>query len=332
MDYPNVLVRNGKVEAELPEWVSSLIFDRFGATHKPAGRRRTFDRNLYSGRAENLTYLGTYFPRSLAESFVIFDSLLSDKNVAKSLVASRVVDICSVGTGTGGDLLGLILAIDKWIPEATDINVVSIEGNADAHEIMQGILREATPRISASLNLQTVNHVFEAPRPFACIQSVVPPSPDAYDFIISSKMLNELDGAHVSERPYLEFCSVFTDLLKPNGVLLVLDVTSPNGAGGRWTPTALNGQVNDYLAAHDGSKTILPLLCNRFEGDCGRSCYTQNAIYVTYRNVTNECTKICYRVIGSAELAEKLSGSVALWNCPITEDNRAHCQEFNGAD
>lgn len=330
--YPELLASGGKVRVVLPEWINVLVFDRYGATHNPAGRKRTFDSNLDSDRTGVLTYLGTYFPRSLAETFVIFDSLLSDKNLANSLACEPSINICSVGTGTGGDLLGLILAIDKWLPNSMQINIVSIEGNADAHEVMRGVVDEAQKHIGMSINLNPVNHVFTAPKPFGRIRDFMPQYPQSFDFVISSKMLNELDKARVSEQPYYEFCSVFSAALKPTGVLMVLDVTSPNGAGGRWTPALLNGQVNEFLANNVRYKTVLPLLCNRFEGECGRSCYTQNAIYVNYRNVANECSKICYRVIGSAELAEKLSGSVALWNCPITEDNRTHCQEFNGTD
>ena len=327
--YPEISVLDEAVGVVLPEWISEAIFDIFGATHRPAGRRRTFDRNLDSDKAEILTYLGTYFPRSLAESFVIFDSLLSDKALANALSYEERISICSVGTGTGGDLLGLILAINKRVPAATQLDIVSVEGNENAHEMMCNLFDEVQTHVTTNLNLRLVNHVFEPPRPFARVDEILPSSPDVFDFVISSKMLNELDSAHVSEQPYYEFCSAFTDLLKPTGVLLVLDVTSPNGAGRRWTPTLLNGQINEFLAERDQFKTILPLLCNRFEGDCMHSCYTQNSIYVSYRNITNECSKICYRVIGSAELAEKLSGSVALWDCPITKNNRAHCQEFN---
>ncbi|MDO4850842.1 MAG: hypothetical protein Q4A93_03180 [Actinomycetota bacterium] len=330
--YPELLTSGGKVRVVLPEWVDALVFDRYGATHNPAGRKRTFDSNLESDKAGVLTYLGTYFPRSLAETFVIFDSLLSDKNLASSLAYESSINICSVGTGTGGDLLGLILAINKWVPTAKQLNIVSIEGNTDAHEIMRGVIGEAQARTGKNIGLNLVNHVFVAPKPFDYIREFMPRHPQSFDFVISSKMLNELDKARVSEQPYYEFCSAFTAMLKPTGVLMALDVTSPNGAGGRWTPTLLNGQVNEFLANRSQFKTILPLLCNRFEGGCGRDCYTQNAIYVNYRGVTNECSKICYRVIGSAELAEKLSGSVALWSCPITEDNRTHCLEFNGAD
>ena len=330
--YPSISVTNGNVGIALPNWVNQLVFDQFGADHNPAGRRRTFDRNLDSDEAGVLTYLGTYFPRSLAESFVIFDSLLSDKSLASILAHEPNISICSVGTGTGGDLLGLVLAISKWIPEAKRVNIVSIEGNAYAHVIARDIIGEAQTHMEMSVELNFVNHVFEPPLPFARLDKIIPAYPQAFDFVISSKMLNELDGAHVSDNPYYEFCDAFTRLLKPAGILLVLDVTSPNGAKGRWTPQQLNGQVNNFLSRSGEFKTILPLLCNRFEGVCGSNCYTQNALYVNYRNVTNECSKICYRVIGPSKLADKLSGSVALWSCPITEDNRTHCQEFNRVD
>ena len=330
--FPEVAVCDESVSVRLPEWVSELVFDRFGATHRPASRSLSYNMNLDADRERILNYLGTYFPRSVAETFVVFDSLLSDKTMSGAFASEDCLRVCSVGTGTGGDLLGLLLAIAKRVPSVKSIDVASIEGNADAHRVMREIILEASRVIDVELGMSLVNHVFEAPRPFANLNGFLPRSSDRFDFVICSKMLNELDGARVSERPYYEFCESFSQLLRPMGTIMVLDITSPNGAGGEWTPKALNGQVNDFLADHPRFKTILPLLCNRFESDCGCRCYTQNLVHVSYRGVSSECSKICYRVIGTSRLSEMLFGSVALWNSPVTKDNQRNCQEFAKGD
>lgn len=326
--YPDIGNRNGCVVVTLPEWLNQLVFDKLGGTCNPARSKRSFDSNLDATESEVLTYLGTYFPRSLAESFVIFDCMLSDSSYADTLAREGSISICSVGTGTGGDLFGLLLALDRRLPRPKRIEVVSIEGNKAAHEVMHRASEIVCPLLLSEVSLRRIDLTFKPPRPFEKIEDYLPNSPNSYDYILSSKMLNELDGAGVSKRPYYEFCGAFAPLLKRNGALLLLDVTSANGAGGRWTPKQLNGQVNDYLTENSEFRTILPLLCNKFERECNQGCYTQSTIRVAYRNETNVCTKICYRVIGRSMLAERLAGSTALWSCPITEDNRGHCRAF----
>lgn len=332
LEYPSIVDGTKGIEVQLPGWVDEILFDNLGANHNPARSKRSFDRNLDSSKEEVLTYLGTYFPRSLAESFVIFDSLLSDKNYAALFAKNDTIRICSVGSGTGGDLLGLVLALDSRLHIPLHLEVLSVEGNREAHSVMAEVFDRAKAHFRLDYSIKYVNYVFSSPDPFVSFDREVMSNQNEFDFIITSKMLNELDGAQVSQRPYFEFCREFLNRISARGTLLVLDITSPNGACGKWTPVQLNGQINNLLASCSSFKTILPLLCNRFESECGRECYTQNAIRVSYRDVSNECSKICYRVIGAKELVDSLSSSTALWNCPVTKNNMNHCGEFHGSD
>lgn len=328
--YPIVGKDDKGIVVTLPEWINRMVFDELGGIHNPARGRRSFDNNLEATDAEVRTYLGTYFPRSLAESYVIFDCLLSDKSYADILVQEGRISICSVGTGTGGDLFGLLLALDRRLPKPTRIEIVSVEGNHAAHDMMCRAFEIVSPLLRSVTSLGRVDYTFKSPLPFERTKDYLPDLVDAYNFILSSKMLNELDGSGVSRQPYLEFCEALAPRLKGNGTMLILDVTSANSAGGRWTPQQLNSQVNKFLAESDEFKTVIPLLCNRFEGECNRGCYTQNTLHVAYRVNQNIRTNICYRVIGRTELADRLADSPALWNCPITEDNRGHCRAFRG--
>lgn len=311
----------------LPSWVDSLVFERLRAVHQPAGRKRSFDNNLYSSRESVLTYLGTYFPRSLAESYVIFSSLLSDKSYSNLISSAERLRICSLGTGTGGDLLGLVLALRGCSEYCPFLEIVSVEGNESAHRCMEAILDEAFNVLGIRASIQTVDYVFAPPKPFWSFVSGSGLS-GTYDFVITSKMLNELANAKISTRPYYEFCAAFAPLLSPSGVLLSLDVTSMVDSDRSWAPSLLNGQTNAFLSDNKGFGSILPLLCNRFEDGCDRECYTQNTVKVSHSRKKNECSKICYRVIGHRDFVNKLAHSPALWDCPITKNNKAHCAEF----
>lgn len=115
-----------EITVSIPQWLDNCLFAQLGAIHAPAGAARSFDHNLRSSKSEISVYLGTYFPRSLAEAFVVFDNLLSDKKYAECLSQQETIDICSVGTGTGGDLLGLILALENRILSLKKLNILSI--------------------------------------------------------------------------------------------------------------------------------------------------------------------------------------------------------------
>lgn len=256
---------------------------------------------------------------------------MSDQAYAKQLSESDKLNICSVGTGTGGDLLGLILAIAKRIEPLPPLQVVSIEGNSAAHGVAKRIISAASEKLNISLDANFIDHEFVAPDPFSVVGDILPAHSCPFHFVVNSKMLNELDKREISPNPYFEFVDAFCNVLDQLGTILILDITSKNGAGETWTPYALNGQINEYLAQHESKKTLFPLLCNRFESDCGSSerCYTQNKIFVSYKSIENECSKICYRLIGNSTLVDSLCNLPTLWNCPITKNNKNHCGVFN---
>ena len=60
----------------LPKWLDSLIFDDLSASYC----RQNQDMVVLEWDCDNIKkYLGTYFPRSYAESFCIFSNFLSKK-------------------------------------------------------------------------------------------------------------------------------------------------------------------------------------------------------------------------------------------------------------
>lgn len=326
--YP-LLVEDNGLWVTLPDWISSFLHNELRARNSPAGKARTFDRNLDATESQVEVYLGTYFPRSVAESFCIFDSLLGDKAYSSALEQEECIRICSVGTGTGGDLFGLILALSHRLKTKPHLEIVSIEGNKLAHEKAQIILEKAADYLSLDIVSVLVDHTFKAPDPFGDVEELLPSRDDLFHFVITSKFLNELDCDDISERPYFDFCVAFAKRLELHGVMMLLDVTSPNGKRGRWTPQALNGETNAFLKENRRFKTLLPLICNKLGEECEETCYTQSRINIIFKNDTNICSKICYRVIGEESFVEQLCCSTALWSSPITKDNESHCELFS---
>src|SRR5690554_3716276 len=95
-----------KTETRLPAFLDDFIFNRLNAIYAPDFQR--FEYNLDLTGEEILKYLGTYFPRSYAESFCIFDNIF--QNIAYHQIISNktYLNILSIGSGTGGDIIGLL--------------------------------------------------------------------------------------------------------------------------------------------------------------------------------------------------------------------------------
>ncbi len=110
-----------KTRTVLPAWLDDFIFDQLNAEYEPDFKR--YDYNLYLTKEENLKYLGTYFPRSYAESFCIFDNIFQNSKYQNSLFENKSLNILSVGCGTGGDIFGLLTTIIKYCHNVSNIRI-----------------------------------------------------------------------------------------------------------------------------------------------------------------------------------------------------------------
>ena len=62
---------------KLPEWFDNLIFNELKAQYCPRNSDMT---NIDDDKEKTLNYLGTYFPRSYAESYCIFSEYFKSNN------------------------------------------------------------------------------------------------------------------------------------------------------------------------------------------------------------------------------------------------------------
>ena len=76
---------------QLPKWIDDLIFQLMGATYAPSGESREFDSNLDLSKDKLMVYLGTYFPRSYAESYSIWCNLFSNDVIKKEYTEKRTI-------------------------------------------------------------------------------------------------------------------------------------------------------------------------------------------------------------------------------------------------
>ena len=92
----------------LPQWLDNLIFEQFGAKYCRSNADMTvidWDKN------DVLNYLGTYFPRSYAESYCIFTEFMT--KWPNRFLKKKELSVFDFGCGTGGEIIGLLDAVRK---------------------------------------------------------------------------------------------------------------------------------------------------------------------------------------------------------------------------
>jgi len=285
-----------KTDTYLPNWLDDFIFDNLGAEYSPDFQR--FDFNLNLTTEENLNYLGTYFPRSYAESFCIFDNIFQNRKYQNIILQKDALNILSVGCGSGGDLVGLLAIIEKYCPENIAINIWAIDGNQEALDLLEMIISKYQTQTNKQINLNVFSSVFNSIADIDLAQYKI--DTVKFDFILSFKMICEIisTGKGNYNNSYYDFVLKFVPLLSKEGVCVLLDVTTKTKYT-TFNPILLNRQINQALRELRDYRTLLPLPCNLYEEKCTMNCFCQKIFTVSHSKHSADKSKVAYRVIAS---------------------------------
>ena len=289
-----------KTETRLPQWLDNFIFNHLKAEYAPDFQR--FEYNLDLNKDDNLKYLGTYFPRSYAESFCIFDNIFQNKQYQKIHSQKECLSILSVGCGTGGDIIGLITVIEKYCPKISEIDIWALDGNEGALSILEKVVEKFSIQHSKKIKLKIIKTVFDSIAQIDIQQIRV----QTFDFILSFKMICEIISAGKGnyDNSYCDFVMKFAPMLSENGLCVLLDVTTKTEHNNTYNPILKNEQVNRALRELKIYQTLLPLSCNRNEALCIEQCFTQQKFYVSHKGKINDVSKVSYRVIGNTDFVK----------------------------
>ena len=292
----------GTAEYILPHWLENFIFNNLGAKYAPD--HESFASNLDSDEEKVKVYLGTYFPRSCAESYIIAKELFQNQIIQEKFSNRSVLNILDIACGTGGELVGTLLAIFEKLPQVTHITICAIDGNAHALKCFKKILTSVRNEFSQkTIMLSNAAIPLRSKADMQLLSEIVP---DDFDFIFSNKSGSELLSiTDASSNVYETILESFASKLSANGLMLVLDVTSKN-RDGNFCPTVMNDAFNHFVKQHPDFKTIVPISCGLFEKKCSLHCYTQRLVTVSHREKTRDVSKISYRIISRSELADEI--------------------------
>lgn len=305
----------------MPGWLHKYIFEDLGAEEKPDPKE--FCRNLHSDDAKNKIYLGTYFPRSFAESYCIYENLFRYEPYAEIIRDKESLSILSVGCGTGGDILGLLCAINEYCPSIIQLDVVAFDGNHIAIDYLNGLL-----------NLEPIKNRFTITEHYVPlsvtskkdIQHDISQMGGSFDLILSFKCINELMEAKILEKDaFKDIAEILCPKLNVTGLLTLLDVTDKHC--GDWQSKNLNNGLGSFHRGNSSFKSLLPVPCHFYSHKCiGSRCFTNKRFYGTFTSDD----KVVYRVIGRTAFVDQLYPSIKDGISYVKNVDMELCPEFRG--
>ena len=113
----------------LPKWLDDLLFNKLSASYCRKNKDLVV---LDCGHKDILGYLGTYFPRSFAESYCIFSQYLNDNR--QKYLDKAELSVFDFGCGTGGELVGLVTAISEQLPSVKHIDIRALHASLSSNK------------------------------------------------------------------------------------------------------------------------------------------------------------------------------------------------------
>ena len=223
----------------LPEWLDDYIFNVLNATYCKTNKDMVV---LEWGKKDILSYLGTYFPRSFAESYTIFSRYL--KSNPKHFISLSSINVFDFGCGTGGELIGLSLAIKEIYPSIKTIHIKALDGNIHALRFLEVIANRLAQEIKTEIVLEPLPIVIDDFYDFGVVVNTID---DTYDCIISFKAICEFVTKQQFEEtnPYGYIINTLTPKLNDGGIICLADITTYNDVSQEWLPRMMDSGLSE---------------------------------------------------------------------------------------
>lgn len=295
--------------------------------------------NLDADAQRVLEYLGTYFPRTVAEFRTITGELLAHSTARNSVRGTNALRILDLGSGSGGAWIGLVLALqdaDIKLP----IEILAIDGNEIALGLQHRLAREVSKATGFTIRLTTVpcrlrsDYKGYSEDLARCLRTSASAS-RRFDFILASKHFSEhYHAAGVAAQGVIqEGVSQLANYLSDRGFMFLLDVTCCVYGNSKYFPLLLANEVHQAVSAAGAElQTVLPLPCagNPHACQAKSGCFTQRKLSVRIQRdfVMNEVTKFTYRIFARPPLAQAMLRGIPLdapWAVNAAKPQEACC-------
>lgn len=287
----------------IPEWLDKIIYNDFRAVYEPRPMEVVFNPDQPYDFVK--LYLGTYFPRSYAEAYGITSQILSIKGFKEHYINLEEINLLDFCCGTGGEIIGTIVALQSKLPNLKRVNVDAFDANVDAvrflFHLMSAVNSSKEMRITININPQCIYINSEQE-----IKDIVNLTNVQYHFMMSFKAINEfVQHKTFDKNAYELIASHLFPLLSPDGVFIMTDVSTKLNDSILFYPQMMNIGLNNYIKRTSLYKSIIPAACFNHEGICS-GCYMQDSFYVTHTRKLKDISKVAYRVLCKTNFAVEL--------------------------
>ncbi len=297
--------------SRLPTFISDQL-SGMGAVYHPQRQGARFNHDADDER--NRVYLGTYFPKSVIESWNIVAELLAMPVIRRAFCQKDVIRLLDVGSGTGAAVVGTLLALSEAGRCEAPVEVLSVDTNEDALAKQGQILNVLKDHLRFELDV----HFRQVNLPFD-LEGFVPAFSDfaenenyKYDLITCWKCLCEFYNSNYATAQGIirNALGIVSHMLGPYGICIIADVTTTDN-GYEYFAMTLNREANEYGRTEDAvTETILPVPCARNATTCRmNSCYTQRRFELSHLLAHYDESKIAYRVLARTEFAHSITVS-----------------------
>lgn len=217
----------------LPQWLDDLIFEQLGAKYCRSNADMTvidWDKN------DVLNYLGTYFPRSYAESYCIFSEFLA--KWPNRFVDKTELSVFDFGCGTGGEIIGFLDAMQNMY-NIKKIGIYALDGNYHALRLLESIVNECSNKYIFGISLDVIPLTIEDFYDLDILSSV---HTEKYDIFMSFKAICEFVSKERFEHQnaYAHIARTYLSRLNDDGIMVLTDVTSYNDVSQEWLPRMMD--------------------------------------------------------------------------------------------
>ena len=184
-----------------------------------------------------LSYLGTYFPRSFAESYCIFSEYFS--KFKHQYEANTSISLFDFGCGTGGEIIGFIVAVSEILPNIETIELRALDGNVHELRCLEVILAEAASITGLKIESQFMPITIDDFYDMNVVTDVIT---QKYDFIIAFKVICEFvtKKEFKEKNPYEHIINTFLPKLSERGIVCIADITTYNEVSKEWLTQMLD--------------------------------------------------------------------------------------------
>lgn len=221
-------------EVRLPKWLDECIFTDLKAKYCCSNSDMTV---IDWDKQDVLNYLGTYFPRSYAESYCIFCEFFI--HYPQVWADKDSISIFDFGCGTGGEIVGMLIAISEFFPNINTINIVALDGNQDALRLFEQVMKVVSSNLNIVIGWQVAPIRIDDLYDLSLLDSLIK---DDFDMIISFKAICEFVTKERFEKQnaYKHIVQSFMPKLKTEGIMLLADVTTYNNVSQEWLPVMMD--------------------------------------------------------------------------------------------